>query len=533
MKIKGEDARWNDLRALVEDRAAENGERPLLTIEGHTITYGELDHRSSILAGKLAAMGIAKGDRVASFSFNCIEQAIGLFATVKLGAVWSPLNAGLVGGDLEQTLRDSGAKLLFLDPENLAKYESISASLRADLSVYVIGSEALGGFPAMSPLLEGAADFPRTAIEPGDPAVIIYTGGTTGMPKGVILSHFAWICAGLRYVEAFQATAQDRHFSTLTQFHVGGLMFALIGPMIANMQSEQARWFSVSNYWDRVRDSGATIIDLVGPMITMLCKQPRSPDDRNHKVRVSLGAVGQVPPQFPAEFEERFGIALLRQFSQTESGGILTIYNPIGSGVADSVGKTSHWAEAEVVDEYDQPVRPGEMGEICLKQNIPFTFMSGYHNNPAQSLQTLRNQKLHTGDLGYIDEDGWLFFVGRQAHWLRRRGENISAYEVEKVLADYPGIREVVIVGVPSELGEEEVKAFVIPDAETTIDPLAMVAWCEGKLARFKIPRFVECVTDFPRSATKQEIERNKLRDSDNSSAWDGEKVLGRRSSRG
>jgi crotonobetaine/carnitine-CoA ligase len=359
------------------------------------------------------------------------------------------------------------------------------------------------------------------------------------MPKGAVLSNFAFVCAGHRYVESFQVRSDDRHLSVLMLFHVGGLMFGLVGPLVANIPSGLLRWFSASNYWDEVRASGATIIDVIGPMISVLCKAPPSGRDRDHTARVCLGAVGQVAREIPVEFERRFGITLLRLFAQTEAGGINTIWNPLlpdrsGSvGPRESLGRSNDWAEVMVVDEYDQPVANGERGEIVLRQRVPFAFMSRYFNNDAITVATFRNGLLHTGDVGYLDEGGWLFFVGRQAHWIRRRGENISAFEVEALISRYPGVREVGVVGVQSEIGEEDVQAVIACEPHQAVDPAELVRWCQDKIAAFKIPRFVQFVDELPRSTTKREVLRHLLKTLPRESVWDSETVFGRHSARG
>jgi crotonobetaine/carnitine-CoA ligase len=212
-------------------------------------------------------------------------------------------------------------------------------------------------------------------------------------------------------------------------------------------------------------------------------------------------------------------------FGGTEIGGSAVVNSPIGTPHRQGTcGRANGWCELEIHDENDVALPPGTVGQIVVRPTIPFSMMNGYHNAPARTVECWRNLWFHTGDLGSLDEKGYLNFVGRQAHWLRRRSENISAYEVESVIATHPGVREVVVVGVPSELGEDEVKAFVLSIPEEQPEPEAIVAWCEQRLARFKVPRFIEFVADFPRSAAKQEIERHHLKAMANDKAWDRER---------
>jgi crotonobetaine/carnitine-CoA ligase len=366
----------------------------------------------------------------------------------------------------------------------------------------------------------------RHTASPGDTCCIIYTGGTTGLPKGVQLSHFYYIVAAYRWAQAFRVTPEDHHYSVLQFYHIGIRSNAIISPLVNGYGSTIDRWFSVSNYWQRVRETGATIIDPMGTMFTLLYQQPASPHDKSHKVRAAWGAAAMLPSGVANGFAERFGIHLVPVFGGTEIGGSAVVNTPIGSPHrAGTCGRADGWCEVQIVDENDVSLPAGTVGQIAVRPTIPFSMMNGYHNAAARTVECWRNLWFHTGDLGSLDNEGYLTFVGRQAHWLRRRSENISAYEVESVIAAHPGVKEVVVVGVPSELGEDEVKAFVRSTADAPPTPEALINWCERRLARFKVPRFIEFVSDFPRSAAKQEIERHRLKAMSNDKAWDRDRA--------
>jgi len=527
MLIKGERAPWATLGELVAARAAQRNDALWVEVDGNRLTWHEVDRLADRVASALAKLGVAKGDRVSCFMANSIEVLFVWFGTVKLGAIWNPINAGLRGDDLAYVLADVAPKVLVVDADNAHKIDELSG--RGSYRRFVVGAAGLAGYEPFDALLREDAAAPRIEIGPADPAVLLYTGGTTGLPKGALLPHFAWICAGYRYREAFGATAADRNFTALPLYHVGALMGGVIAPLICNMSCVVDRSFSLTNYWRRVRESEATIADVIGTIMILLCRQPPSPSDRDHRLRACIAVVSQAPSHLPAEFSRRFGVKLVNLYSLTEVGGLLAIFNPIDSPRPEANGKPWGWADVRIVGDNDESLPPGAIGQIVLRPTVPFSFMLGYYNSPVRTLECYRNLWFHTGDLGYLDEDGWLFFTGRQAHWLRRRGENISTHEVESILSRYPGIAEVVVVGVPSELGDEEVKAFIIPDQGVAIDPVALVRWCEKKMAGFKVPRFIAFTEDFPRSAAKREVERHKLRALPNADAWDSEKVLGRR----
>lgn len=520
---------WHHVAALIRARGKERPDDLAVEVDGKAATYAELDRLSDRVAANLAGLGLAKGDHVASFAYNCLEQLLVWFGCAKLGVVWVPLNVSLIGNDLAYSLKDAAPRVLFTDPETSPRVDEVEGDLVEKPLRYGIGAEGKRGFDA---LLGAGPPPPEVEILGSDPAVIVYTGGTTGLPKGVVLPQFAWIAAGYRYVEAFEVRPGDRHLSVTALFHVAGLMIGTIGPIVAGIPTVIERWFSASRFWERARETGATIIDPIGTMVTVLCQQPASPLDRQHNVRVSLGALGQVPAGVGDEFRTRFGIDIVHVYSLSESGGVLIIHNKIGSPKPNSNGKPWGWCEIRIAGEEDRALPPNEIGEITLRPTLPYTFMLGYLNNPNATLHVTRNLWLHTGDLGYLDEDGYLQFTGRQIHWLRTRGENVSAYEVEEIMSGYEGVREAIVIGVPSPLGEEDVKAFIVAVEGSAINPAALFTWCETRMARFKVPRYIEFVADFPRSSTKREVERHKLKSLPNDTAWDAELVFGRRSLR-
>ncbi|MGF7161565.1 crotonobetaine/carnitine-CoA ligase [Rhodoligotrophos appendicifer] len=519
---------WRTLSELLRDKACRFGNRQFAEIDGSAISYSALEQQAARLAGGLASAGLGKGDRVATFMFNGPEQLISLFAAARIGAIWTPINGGLVGRDLAYTLEDSGAKLLIVDRENYGKLNAVSPEILKQVHVHVTGTGPLQpGHQSYEALARSSDLGTEPGVEAEDAAIILYTGGTTGLPKGVVLSHMSFILAGLRYGETFGVRAGERHYTTLPLFHAAALQFAVMGPLVNDMTTVLDRRFSVSSYWARVRETGANVIDPIGSMLTLLCQQPKSDRDRDHGVRISIGIFAQIPPEVPQRFTKRFGVPLVSIYGLTEAGGAMITSNRLDDPMEGSTGKTHGWAELRIGDQDDLPVQSGETGQILLRPTHPHMFMLRYHNSPDKTLESFRNLWLQTGDLGRVDEDGNLFYIGRKAHWIRRRGENISAFEIEAILAEMPGIQEAVVIGVPSELGEDDIKAFIIGTAEARA-PEAIIAWCQTRMAGFKVPRFIEFVEDFPRSVTKREVERAVLKTRPNDQAWDRERVMGR-----
>lgn len=527
----------------MRDKARQHGDKVFTEIDGRKLTYREIDTLSDRVGANLAMLGIVPGQRVGSLMFNCAEQLLGWMGTNRIGAIWAPFNASLTGDDLVYTLRDSGASVLIVDTENAPKIAALPADLRSALQVFVAApfgvADAAGlvstlcaqhGFESFTRLLGMDALLPNVIVDPGMPGMILYSGGTTGLPKGIVLPQFANVVVGIRYGEAVAAKAGDHHYTTLPMFHGSGIQLGVVGPLLNDMTSTIDRRFSASGYWKRVRETGATVIDPIGTMMTALVHQPVSDDDRRHTVRISTGVNGQIPTTVPVEFTRRFGIKIVDIYGNTECGCAIASCNL--AQVPGSVGHPNGWSEIAIMDEHDNPLAIGEVGKIVLRPTIPFSFMLGYHNNPVKTAETWRNLWVHTGDLGYLDAGGNLFFVGREAHWIRRRGENISAHEIESILSLHPGVRECIVIGVPSPLGEEDVKVWIIAtDTRPTEEELAR--WCIAKMAPFKVPKYFEFTEVFPRSATKQEVERPKLKLLGNEKAWDREQYMGRLSGQG
>ena len=544
IRVKGRLARWHDAPALLRDKAREHGDKFFCEIDGRRLHYRETDALCDRVGAHLAALGVEPGDRVGSLMFNCAEQLFGWIGSNRIGAVWAPFNAGLAGDDLAYTLRDSGARMLIVDTENAPKIAALPHDLRDSLKVFVAAPHgsaegwevcaemcAQHGFEPFDRLVaEAPPALPAVILGPGMPAMILYSGGTTGLPKGIVLPHFAFVCVGFRYGEVLGAGAADHHYTTLPMFHASGIQLGILGPLLNDMTATIDRRFSASGYWQRVRDCGATIIDPIGTMMTALVQQPAGAGDRVHRVRVTTGVNGQIPPTVPAEFTRRFGVTIVDIYGNTECGAAMATSNI--AQVPGSVGHPNGWSEIAILDEHDNLLPAGAIGRIALRPTVPFSFMLGYHNDPGKTAETWRNLWVHTGDLGRIDAGGNLFFVGREAHWIRRRGENISAHEIESIISQHPGVRECIVIGVPSPLGEEVVKAWLIAsDPRPGAEELAR--WCIGRMAPFKVPRYFEFTDGFPRSATKQEVERPKLKQRGNEGAWDRELHLGRLSAQG
>jgi crotonobetaine/carnitine-CoA ligase len=516
----GRRAQWPALPPLLKQKAFDRGGVVALEVAGKELTYGEWNRLSDLVAANLSRIGLAKGDRIAVLLNNSIEQILVWYGAAKRGVVSVMINAALVGDDLRNTLSNAAPLAIVADGQT-HKNILLSDPSFGRLPTFVVGEN-------FDELLQPVDLQPDVELRPSDPATILYSGGTTGLPKGILLTHFSYIAGGYRYRDFWAPRPGDIHLSVMQLYHAGAQYGAAIAPLFEDVKGVIERRFSASTYWRRVCETGATIIDPLGTMLPFLSSQPPGPYDRAHKVRACWFATAHLPAAQRECFEERFGVRLFPgTYAQTECGGNYMVSgrfndanHPIGA-----VGKSWGWVDIRIADELGDPVPAGTVGEILMRPLVADMFMLGYHRDPHRTAEVTRNFWLHTGDLGRLDESGYLYFEGRKAHWMRRRGENISAYEVENVLARHPAVREVVVIGVPAEIGgEEEVKAFVILEEGFDVSPATIHQWCTTRMTPFKIPRFIELVQDLPRSAAKREVERAKLRQLSNALAWDAER---------
>jgi len=528
LRILGYEPHATTLRDLIRLRRS-NGDKPLLICRDEVLTYADADSRSNEVANRLLEFGVGKGDVVATFMYNSLAQALVWFGCAKIGAIYAPLNVSLVRDDLSYSLNDTGPAILVVDDELVPAYLACRASLKRRPQLFIHGAadaaREAGALP-FERLLGGDDRMPDADVRAADPMAIVYTGGSTSMPKGVLVPHLYYIAAAIRYGEIAEATADDVHFANSHFFHIGGQQFGVTGPLYHNMTGVMEKWFSVTRYLDVARKYGATIIDPIGTMIAALMNRPEAESDRQHRIRVGVGiASGQVRREVRDGFERRFGVTLLEVYSMTELG-VMMCSERMSDRRAGSCGRTHGWADVCIVDQEDNPAPAGQPGQILLRPKALNTSMMRYVNKPEETIAAWRNLWYHSGDLGYLDDDGYLYFVGREAHWVRKGGENVSAFEVEKVIASHPAVLDCAIVGVPAELGEEDIKAYVqLRPGAGAVEPGVLVAYCRERIAFFKVPRYLEFVDGFPRTMTKNEIARHELRARGVGLAWDSKGV--------
>ncbi len=540
-----------DLWSLCEKRTEEHPDRIVLDFDGKLWTWAELIEAAVGLAGGLAAAGMEAGDVVCHMSPNDPEAVVTMLALLRLGAVECPVNAGLRGQQLAHVLDHSGARMLIVDG-SLADRMAEQLPAAPDVTTVVQRGPGPAAGPTAASRTVPAGSVPRVPAgaadsgphipggvavidydelcgsgdrpppfrppAPGDPMNIIYTSGTTGPAKGAVLPQAFPIAQARIKIEQWGLTADDVLFSALPLYHVNARFSTLGTALVVDGRAALVSRFSAGTFWDQVRAAGATEVGVVGAVSSILLRQAPGPADRDHNVRMMHGAAG-IPMDRRAAFEERFGLKLVTGFAMTETGHFSTT-SPDDPMRYKASGRPVPQYEVAVVDVEDNELRPGEVGELVARPRVPGVMMTGYHRQPETTADAFRNGWFHTGDLATIEADGYIRWVDRIADAIRRRGEMISSTEVERAVCAFDGIAECAAVGVPSELGEEDVKLVVVSEPGQTIDPAALQRHCQTTLPDFCQPRYLEVLDELPKTATHK-VNKPQLRHTEDPTVLD------------
>jgi crotonobetaine/carnitine-CoA ligase len=517
------DASWENYGKIFEDKATINAGRVALITEHEQITYDQLDARINRVGNAFEGLGIQKDDKVCVMLPNIPEFLYVWWGNAKLGGVTVPLNTALKGEGLAYIVNHSDAETLVIDHRYLPALEDIRGALQHLKRLIVLGpgGKRAATLPAaaidFAELLTAPATSPMKEVWSEDIDSIMYTSGTTGLHKGVIHRHSR--CYGGFVLPIMTGyTAQDVVYNTLPLFHIGGQNMVWMA-LVADTTVVLAERFSASRFWADVRQHGATFTLFLGAMIPILHKQPWRPDDGDNPLRVALSAAA--PKTIWDAFERRFNVKIVELYSQTEGGFMINTEAQTADKVG-SMGKPGATYAMKVVDSDDQELPPGEVGELIYKPTSG-TALTEYYKNPEATAEKTRGGWIRSGDLAYQDADGYFFFVDRKSDFMRRRGENISSFEVEKIINSHPKILESAAYAIPSELGEDEVMVAIVLQPGATLDPWELMQYCEAQMAYFMIPRYVRVVEAFPKTGTERTM-KYQLKDAGvTADTWDRE----------
>jgi crotonobetaine/carnitine-CoA ligase len=509
---------------LIEAQGKALGDKPYILHEDRKVGFAEFDRATCRAANGLAAFGAKPGDGIAILMANCIEYLC-LFYGMPRGGFYSvPINVSLKGDGLRYILTHSDVKYLMVDDILYPRYAALEAPVGRIEKVFVRGTTEDTLPPGTVPLerlMDRPADRPSIALDPEALTFLMYTSGTTGFPKGVVNRNRSMNIEGFKLLTSFVYEPDDVLYTCLPLFHANALILTAGFAMVAGLPFGLEHRFSASRFWDSIRRYGGTTFNALGAMIPILMKQPERPDDADNPVRMVFSAA--CPANLWEAFEKRFGVKIYEGYGAVDGGGVL-IWN-LGNGPVGSVGKVMN-TEWRLVDDDGNEVPQGEVGELITKVADRKTGGVEYYKNPEASEKKIRGEWLHSGDLFYADKDGFLYFVDRKTDSMRRRGENISSFEVENIVEKHPDVAECAAFGVPSELGEDEVMIWVKPREGAALDPKALIRHCADNMAYFMVPRYLDVVDDIPRTGTFRVQKTSMKKQGVTDRTWDREKEM-------
>jgi crotonobetaine/carnitine-CoA ligase len=525
--------------SLLEARLESDPDGPYLDVCGEAFTAAEVDDRACRIANGLAALGVAPGERVATLLENSAEAMLAWWGAVRGGFVAVPVNTAYKGQYLRHQLHDSGASVLIAQRSLLDRYLAIAGQLPDLRHLVVVDDEPAGASAAptgpaaehgWASLLASSAATPAVTIRPSDLGTFVYTGGTTGPSKGCMLSHNYHEAAARQISICWARTAEDVLWTPLPLFHYNALVTAVLGALITGGRSAIYRRFSVSNFWPEMNRTGATITSTLGTMAYLLAHdvdRPEMPRSGSPEANTTLRLMGAAPMPVEVDtiMQDRFGLQTFSgAYGVTEASLISwsppgVVNRPNAAGVVND-----QYFDVRIFDDDEREVPAGTDGEIVIRPKRPHVMFEGYWGRPEATVETSRNWWYHTGDIGRVDADGFLSFVDRKADYLRRRGENISSFEVESVLMAHGSLADVVVHAVPSDMTEDDLKITATLVEGAALSEEELFLWSVERLPYFALPRYIEFRADLPRSPVGRVLKRELRDEGVTATTWDVER---------
>ena len=515
---------------VLRHRLETDPDGPYLDFDGEHYSARRMADEADRLASHLSACGVGPGDRVSTLLENAPEQVVTFFAALRLGAIQVPVNTAYKGEFLRHQLADSGAKVLVVQGDFVSRaVEVVGDDATPELEqVVVVGDPdaVLEARPvsAWSEWMARPAPGALPAIDagPGDIACFIYTAGTTGPSKGCMLPHNYVVSLADQITRAWERTADDVVLTPLPLFHFNAISVCVVGSLLVGGHASIARRFSVSRFWPEVRRTGATMVSMLGSLAILVANAPEHPDERDHRLR--LCAAAPMPPDVDRVWRERFGCATFSAgFGLTEA----SLLSLLPAGEANRPGaagrRNGDEFDVRLLDDDGNEVPTGAVGEIVCRPAGPNLMFTGYWRRPDATVDAFRDLWFHTGDLARLDADGFLYFVDRKKDSLRRRGENISSFEMERTLFGHPEVHDVAVHAVPSDVGEDDVKVTAVLRTPSAVTEESLCRWVAERVPFFAIPRYIEFRDDLPRNPVGRVL-KYLLRDEGVTAAtWDRE----------
>jgi len=507
------------LNELLEKWSRLQPEKTYLYFHNEQITFKKLFDNVNSVGLYLKHLGIKRGDRVALYLRNSPEFLYAWFALNKIGAVMVPINTAFKKDETSYVLQNSECKGIIAHADVLEEVIVPAAKGTSSIEwISAVSPVMIEGILPFSQFLKQKGPLKTTRWPDDDLASILYTSGTTGNPKGVMCPHRYYSYIGTAGSQTLELTSESSLLTLLPLFHMNAQTLSAMGSMAVGGSLILLDSFNPATFWQDIYNYKATVFNYLGALLPVLSKLPVSHEESHHQARIALGA--QADPNLIETYEERWNTTIIELYGLTEIGGACNTFTRRKIG---SVGIPLPGHEIKIADESGNLLPYNTVGEITVTGP---SITLGYWRNPVETEKTYKNNWVYTGDLGYLDEDGFLYFVGRKKDIIRRSGENISAVEIENIIMSHPKVMEAAAIAVPDAIRDEEVKVYVVlTEGETleSVPPEEIISWCSERLAKFKIPRYIEYRDSLPKTAT-QKIQKNVLKQEKSdliSDAWD------------
>jgi crotonobetaine/carnitine-CoA ligase len=522
--------------SLLERRLEADPDGEYLDVTGTKLTAAQVERTANRLANALTELGVRQGDRVATVIENSPEALLSWWGAIRGGFVAVPVNTAYKGEYLRHQLADSGSRLLVVDAGLADRAATVAGDVDSLEHVVVCGGdgeapERMAGVRVhrWDDLLGADDKAPAVDIRPSDLGTFVYTGGTTGPSKGCMLSHNYHAALARQIGICWERTADDVVWTPLPLFHFNALTTAVCGTLLFGGRGAIYRRFSVSDFWPEMNRVRATITSTLGTMAYLLAHdvdRPEMPQSGEPEANSSLRLMGAAPMPVTLEtlIRERFGVQTFSGAYGVTEASLISWQPPGVHNRPDAAGVINdEYFDTRIFDDDDNEQQCGTEGEIVVRPKRPHVMFEGYWGRPEATVETSRNWWYHTGDIGRIDDDGFLYFVDRKADYLRRRGENISSFEVERILMSHGSLADVAVHAVPSQLTEDDLKLTATVKAGTSLSEEELFRWCIDQLPYFALPRYIEFRAELPRSPVGRVLKRELRAQGVTESTWDAE----------
>ncbi len=526
---------------LLAERLERDPDAPYLDFPVGLYNAADMDGEAGRAAAALSEMGVGKGDRVATLLDNCPAAVSIWLGALRIGAVPVPLNSANRGDFLRHPLVDSGARAILVSDRYVARLAAVMDDV-PELTTVVVHPDPVPGGDETSRFSDDVTAGFRCAnvvlwedvltadpialdphvVTPDDLATLIYTAGTTGPSKACMISHAYVVNACSRTAPVWGRTASDFLWTPLPLFHFAPYQHVVVGALAVGGSGGVGDRFSVSRFWDEIARTQATMAALLGSMTALLAHAPGTAHEVHHRLRIVIAVPS--PPEIVRTWQERFGVETFSGGYALTEGGPLAIVAPgqTNKPGAAGVAQTPDF-DTRIFDDDDREVQRNTVGEIVTRPRHPKVMFDGYWGRPRETLEVFRNFWFHTGDLGRIDKDGFLYFVDRKKDYLRRRGENISSFEVEAVFRQHDAVVDVAAHAVPSEIGEDEMKVTIVRTLGATTSERELCKWSVERLPYFAVPRYVEFRDELPRNPVGRVLKYLLREEGVTAATWDRE----------